>query len=125
MLSLTLLSSSFVANSNGDLMEEAYNEGILGRWKYKVQNVDPQYQEGILYIVKESGKYGVNVMVGGGGTVPADEVEVNGNEVKFVVYVEGEKVRIALKIDGNSFTGSGASSQGPFSMTGTRMPEPQ
>ncbi len=126
ILVLSLIFSSFSINGKiGNATEIATYFNVEGRWKYKVQNVDPQYQEGILYIAKESGVYSVNIIVNGGGSMPAEEVEVNNNEVKFVVYVEEDRVPIKLVVEGDSFTGTGSSSQGSFTLTGERTPDPQ
>jgi hypothetical protein len=86
--------------------------------------VDPQYQEGVMYISKEADSFAIKIMVNG-GMMPTEEVKVNDNEVSFVVYVEDDRVEIKLVVDGDSFAGSGSSSQGPFTLTGTRMSDPE
>ncbi|MGB5555132.1 MAG: hypothetical protein WBM83_10780 [Flavobacteriaceae bacterium] len=100
-------------------------EGIEGSWAYQVQNVDPQYQNGMLHITKEKGNYALNIQGSGDSLIPTQDLEVEGNEVKFVVYVEGERVAITLSFEGDSFTGNGSSSAGPFTMSGTRKRIPQ
>jgi len=98
-------------------------KNIEGSWVYDVQNVDPQYQKGIFHITKENGEYALNIQGEGDSMIPTEELKVNGNEVKFVVYVEGDRVAITLNFDGDSFTGNGSSSSGPFTMSGQRMPK--
>jgi hypothetical protein len=105
-------------------IETAAFDGVEGRWKYNVQNVDPQYQEGVMYISKEANNFAIKIMISG-GMMPTEEVKVNDKEVSFVVYVEDDRVEIKLVIEGDSFSGTGTSSQGPFTLTGTRMSDPE
>ncbi|WP_273566138.1 hypothetical protein [Maribacter halichondriae] len=100
-------------------------DDIEGSWAYDVQNVDPQYQKGLFHITKENGEYALNIQGEGDSMIPTEELEVNGDEVKFVVYVEGDRVAITLNFDGDTFTGSGSSSSGPFTMSGKRMRIPE
>jgi len=100
-------------------------EGIEGAWAYDVQNVDPQYEKGILHIAKENGKYVLNIQGAEGSMIPTEELTVDGNEVKFIVYVEGDRVSINLNFDGDTFTGEGSASGGPFTLTGKRIPDPK
>ncbi len=100
-------------------------EDIVGSWAYDVQNVDPQYAKGILHIEKEKGKYVLNIQGAEGTMIPTEELSVDGNEVKFVVYVEGDRVSVTLNFDGDSFSGDGSSSSGPFTLSGKRIPEPK
>ncbi len=97
---------------------------VEGRWKYNVQNVDPQYQEGVMYISKEADNFAIKIMISG-GMMPTEEVKVNDSEVAFVVYVEDDRVEIKLVFDGDTFAGTGTSSQGPFTLTGKRMNDPE
>ncbi len=99
-------------------------DSVEGRWKYNVQNVDPQYQEGVMYISKEADNFAIKIMVSG-GMMPTEEVKVNDNQVAFVVYVEDDRVEIKLVFDGDTFAGTGTSSQGPFTLTGKRMNDPE
>lgn len=98
---------------------------LEGAWAYDVQNVDPQYQKGVLHIAKESGKYVLNIQGAEGSMIPTEELSVDGNEVKFVVYVEGDRVAITLNFDGDTFSGEGSSSNGPFTLSGKRVPDPK
>lgn len=101
------------------------NDDLEGAWAYDVQNVDPQYQKGVLHISKENGKYALNIQGAEGSMIPTEELSVNGNEVKFVVYVEGDRVSITLNFDGDTFAGEGSSSNGPFTLSGKKIPSPK
>ncbi|MFH6602124.1 hypothetical protein ACEZ3G_01450 [Maribacter algicola] len=107
-----------------DIMDRSMAD-IVGSWAYDVQNVDPQYAKGILHIEKEKGKYVLNIQGAEGSMIPTEELTVDGSEVKFVVYVEGDRVSITLNFDGDSFSGDGSSSSGPFTLSGKRIPDPK
>ena len=100
-------------------------DDIVGSWVYDVQNVDPQYEKGILHIAKENGKYELHIQGAEDNLIPTEELSVKGNEAKFVVYVEGDRVAITLKFEGDTFTGEGSSSNGPFTLSGNRIPDPK
>ncbi len=100
------------------------NENILGYWDYSVTDVDPMYQKGVLHVLKEDGNYVVNLELPS-GAIPTQEVEVNGNELKFALYVEGERVGVTIVFEEDTLTGSGSSSSGPFTITGMRKAQPE
>ncbi|MCJ7465318.1 MAG: hypothetical protein MUO53_01320 [Maribacter sp.] len=123
-MGMTLFSVKAADTRETKTLETAVLDNVEGRWKYNVQNVDPQYQEGVMYISKELDNFAVKIMISG-GMMPTEEVKVNDNEVSFIVYVEDDRVEIKLVIDGDTFAGTGTSSQGPFTLTGTRMSDPE
>lgn len=94
-------------------------DGVLGSWDYHVPGVDPAYQNGIMHITEADGGYVVNLELPG-GTIPTEDVEVNEGEVRFALYVEGQRVEVTVVIEGDALTGSGTTDEGPFTLTGTR-----
>lgn len=124
LLFSTNVQASSEVESNRAIIE--FNEVIIGAWDYTVPGVDPMYATGILHVSKEGEKYVVQIQSGGGDTMaPTEDVEVSSNTLKFAVYVEGERVTVDLLFDGDKFSGSGSSSQGPFAMAGTRKAQPE
>lgn len=100
------------------------NDDLIGYWDYHVPGVDPMYQNGILQVAKEGADYTVNIELPN-GSIPTEDVVVNGNEVKFALYVEGGRVEVTVIFDGDTLTGSGTSDGGPFTLTGNRKPKPE
>jgi len=126
VLAITFSGQQMMANSQAIVIDVISAIGdIEGAWAYDVQNVDPQYEKGILHIGKENGKYVLNIQGAEGSMIPTEELNVKGDEVKFVVYVEGDRVSITLNFDGETFTGEGSSSNGPFTLSGKRIPNPK
>ncbi|MGI9552781.1 MAG: hypothetical protein ACR2MT_16375 [Aurantibacter sp.] len=120
-LGLLLCTVSVQANSEteNDHTIVVLSDGILGSWDYNVPGVDPAYQNGIMHVAKEGDNYVVNIELPG-GAIPTEDVEVNGNEVKFALYVEGGRVEVTVIFDEDTLTGSGTSDGGPFTLTGSR-----
>jgi len=114
------------AESEIENITSAYLVGddVVGAYEYHVPGVDPMYQNGIMHITKEEGAYAVNLHLGE-SVIPTEDVEVNGKEVKFALYVEGERVEVVVVVDGDNITGSGSSSEGPFTLSGTRKANPE
>lgn len=113
--------NSEIENS-GSIYETA--DEVLGAWDYSVPGVDPMYSSGIMHITKEVNTYVVHLQMGD-IMVPAEDVEVSGNEVKFTIYVEGSRVNVTVVVEGDTMTGSGTSEQGPFTLSGTRKANPE
>lgn len=110
-------------NENNNVLIEV-NDDLIGYWEYHVPGVDPMYQNGILHVAKQEGNITVNIELPN-GSIPTEDVEVNGNEIKFALYVEGGRVEVAVVFEGDTLTGSGSSDSGPFTLTGSRKAKPE
>ncbi|WP_047246117.1 hypothetical protein [Maribacter thermophilus] len=101
-------------------------QGPVGVWVYTVSNADPEYSNGVLYIEeKEKGMYTVSVQLKN-GTLTGQDVEVDGNTIKFGMNIEGvERVLVELKVDGNLIKGEVYTSQGPLKIEGNRKLPPK
>lgn len=97
---------------------------VIGSWDYTAEGVDPNYSKGVMHVTKEAGKHVIKIYTGD-LMMTSEEINIDGNAVNFVVYADQDRIEVALVMDGDSFTGQGTSSQGPFSLKGTRRAEPQ
>ncbi|MBQ4914276.1 hypothetical protein J8L85_07500 [Maribacter sp. MMG018] len=98
----------------------------LGVWVYSVSGADPEYSNGVLYIEeKEKETYKVFVQLKN-GTLTGQDVEVDGNTVKFGMNIEGvERVVVELEVNGNLIRGEVYTSQGPLKIEGKRKLPPK
>lgn len=125
-LTIMICAVNVQANSekeNNNVMIEL-NDDLIGYWEYHVPGVDPMYQDGVMHITKEDGNFAVNLELPN-GMIPTEDVEVNGNEIKFALYVEGGRVDVNIVFEGDTLTGSGTSDGGPFTLTGSRKAKPE
>lgn len=96
----------------------------IGYWNYSAPNAPYEYSKGVMVISKVEGAYNVVVHVNGGSII-GEDVKVNGNEIKFKVYIEGDTVSVTLTVDNDTISGNSVSSQGSLAIEGKRgeMPE--
>ncbi|SHJ21021.1 hypothetical protein SAMN04488513_10335 [Pseudozobellia thermophila] len=116
MVHPTLNSCEFPA-----LHEDAkVGEGLEGVWRYTVNNAPPEYSKGSIAIVKEEGSYGVEVHLAE-GSLKGFNVAIEGNSVSFDLTIEGTVVSVKLKADGDKLTGTSSSSEGTYTIEGSRV----
>ncbi|MBT8308386.1 MAG: hypothetical protein KJN85_15710 [Maribacter sp.] len=126
LLAIILLSVTTVRSNAGietNTMEVKTADELVGAWNYTVENVDYEYRTGVLLISKEDGKYNVQVQLSA-GNIPGEEIEVVDNNIKFSVYIEGQKISVSLKAEGDKIKGESSSYDGVYKIEGTKiMPE--
>ena len=99
---------------------DVFNGNPIGVWNYKVFGAGPEYEEGVLFIRKDSEEYVVEVHLGN-GTLIGQDVEIEGGSVKFNVNLEGmERVSVVLQVVDDTIVGKSYSSQGTYDIQGTR-----
>jgi hypothetical protein len=126
LLAIILLSATTVrsnASIETNTMEVKTADELVGAWNYTVENVDYEYRTGVLLISKDDGKYNVQVQLSA-GNIPGEEIEVVDNSIKFSVYIEGQKISVSLKAEGDKIKGESSSYDGVYKIEGTKiMPE--
>lgn len=99
--------------------------GPLGVWDYEVSGTEDAYKKGVLFVRLENGQHKVEVHLGN-GVLNGQDVEVNGNTLKFMVNIDGvERVAVVLNANEDSLVGEASSSQGTFKIKGSRKLPPQ
>lgn len=126
LLAIILLSATTVRSNTSienNTKEVKTADELVGAWNYTVENVDYEYRTGVLLISKEDGKYNVQVQLSA-GNIPGEEIEVVDNSIKFSVYIEGQKISVSLKAEGDKIKGESSSYDGVYKIEGTKiMPE--
>lgn len=102
----------------------SYEDGLVGYWDYTVPNAPYEYSKGAIVISKSEGTFSVVVQLNG-GSINGEDVKVNGNEINFKVYIEGDVVSVTLTAVDDTISGNSISSQGSMAIEGKRgaMPE--
>ena len=121
-LSILMVASPLMSNNPShdlELNNTNMADGVEGAWHYTVENVSPEYSEGILVISMENKEYKINIQLAS-GNIMAEGVEIMNNEVKFHLYIEGTKVSVSLTVDGDSISGESSSVDGVFAIKGKR-----
>ncbi|WP_149275031.1 hypothetical protein [Pareuzebyella sediminis] len=93
---------------------------VIGTWRYTVDNVPPEYRTGVLSILNENGAYVVQVQLKA-GTLKAENISVEGNKIRFKIYLEGSPVSVELMASEDKIKGSSSSSEGTYTIKGERV----
>ncbi len=99
-------------------------EELLGYWNYTVANAPYEYSKGDLLINKEQEGFTVKIIVGA-GSINAESVVVQGNEINFKVYVEGSLVSVTLKAESETISGTAVTPEGTMQIKGVKGESPQ
>lgn len=114
-----------VTNPGGALQNPLVADGPMGVWDYEVEGTEDAYRTGTLFVRKENGAPIVEVHLGNGVLIGQD-VQVQGNTLKFMLNLDGvERVSVVLNVEKDVILGEVTSSQGSFTIKGTRKLPPQ
>ena len=113
-LMLVILVASFTSAS------PAKRFSPVGTWEYSIQDVPPEYQNGIMIITKNKDGYGISMGAGEDYMLEADNVVYKKKTLKFTLYVEYETVTTSGTFDKDTFTGTVSLSEGDFDMKADR-----
>jgi len=112
-----LLSADFLNAQTG-----TEKKSPVGSWKYEAPMAPEGYTSGIINVGYADKKHSVTVTFSQDYKVTADQVRFEDNILSGTVYVEGENVKISLKLEsGNKMTGTAGYSQGQIPLTLTRI----
>lgn len=95
-------------------------EGLEGLWRYTVDNAPPEYGKGSIAIFKKEGSYDVEVQLAA-GSLKGTNVAVEGHGISFDLTIEGLVVAVKLKAEGDKLTGTSSSSEGTYTIEGSRV----
>jgi len=96
---------------------------LVGYWNYSVPNAPYEYSKGDLLINKEKDSFTVKIILPA-GSMNAENVVVQGNEITFEVYVEGALVTVALEAQGDTISGFAETPEGTLQIKGTKGVSP-
>lgn len=113
------LSGNKVYHADFHIVGEA---DFLGNWVYTVEDVSPEYRNGVLHITKRDGTLTVEVALDA-GRLRGENVKIVDDAINFTVNVEGQVVTLKLTVKGDKISGTGSSSDGTFKLTGTKRAE--
>lgn len=117
-LLLFVVSLATIAYSQND------NSQVIGKWKYTV-DTGSELWTGTFNFADKEGKLAGDLTTSEGTTLPFAKIELKEeNKLNLEVKTEYDVITISLKLEGNKFSGTGASSQGEAPITGEKITEP-
>jgi hypothetical protein len=119
---LSLLIISILAVITVSAQNSSKKNSPVGSWKFEAQYAPEGYTSGTMIVGLAEQKYSASMSFTGNEVkLTGDMVKFENDNLIFSVYVEGENVKVALKIDGeNKMSGKASYSQGEVPLTLTK-----
>lgn len=91
----------------------------VGSWKFDAPYAPEGYTSGTIVLGLTDQKYNASIsFTGSEYKIPGENVKVEGDTVNFSVYLEGQEIKINLKMtDENNMTGKSVYSEGEIPLT--------
>lgn len=109
----------FLAMIVGNVFAAPNAKDVVGTWNYDAPYAPYEYSKGKLIFTESGDKVEGKIKIGS-YEIDMRNVKVEGEEVSFGAYVEGEYVSIKMKIDKKKFTGTASYSEGSIEVTGEK-----
>ena len=109
----------FLAMIVGSVFAAPNVKDVVGTWNYDAPYAPYEYSKGKLVFTENGEKVEGKIKIGS-YEIDMRNVKVEGNDISFGAYVEGEYVSIKMKIDKKKFTGTASYSEGSIEVTGEK-----
>ena len=109
----------FLAMIVGSVFAAPNGKDVVGTWNYDAPYAPYEYSKGKLVFTENGDKVEGKIKIGS-YEIDMRNVKVEGNDISFGAYVEGEYVSIKMKIDKKKFTGTASYSEGSIEVTGEK-----
>ena len=110
LLMVMFVGSTFAAVKTKDL---------VGSWNYEAPSAPYEYSSGKLIFSEDGEKLNGKIVIGQ-YEIEMRNVKIEGDEVKFGAYIEGEYISLTMTPKNNSFTGTANYSEGSLEVTGKK-----
>ena len=94
-------------------------KGVEGTWAYSAPDAPYEYAKGDIIIKKEDGKYNATIKFQY-DSLETKDVKVDKNTVVIKFDIDGNPIKVTLKIKGDVLTGVSESSEGSLQLTAKR-----
>jgi hypothetical protein len=96
-----------------------------GTWKFDAPTASYGYTSGNIVVTLKEQKYNCLISFTGNDLkLPCENVKLDGENFSFSAYVDGQEVKVLLKMENNSkMSGNAESQEGGVPLTLTREPE--
>ena len=109
----------FLAMIVGSVFAGTTSKELVGTWNYEAPYAPYEYSKGKLIFTENGEKVEGKIKIGE-YAIDMRNVKIEGEEVSFGAYVEGEYVSIKFKIEKTKFTGTASYSEGSIEVTGEK-----
>ncbi len=98
---------------------EAKAKDVVGTWNYEAVSAPYEYSKGKLIFLENGDKVEGKIKIGN-YEIEMKNVKVEGQDVTFGSYVEGEYISIKIKISEKTFSGTASYSEGTIEVKGEK-----
>lgn len=109
----------FVALFAGNAFASGAANEVVGTWNYEAPYAPYEYSTGKLIFTESGDKVEGKIKIGE-YEIEMRNVKVDGDNVSFGAYVEGEYVSIKIAVKKAAFTGTASYSEGSMEVTGEK-----
>ncbi len=94
---------------------------IIGKWKYSV-STDGGVMNGVFNFTEKDGKLAGQVETDDGYIIPFSKIELKEENTLYLeLQTDSDLIKISVKVEGNTFKGTGTSYQGEAPITGEKQ----
>lgn len=109
----------FLALVVGNAFAASKAKDVVGTWNYEAPYAPYEYSTGKLVFSENGDKLEGKIKIGE-YEIEMRSLELDGENITFGAYVEGEYVKLKITIKKNKFTGTAAYSEGSLEVTGEK-----
>ena len=103
----------------GNAFASGNAKDLVGTWNYEAPYAPYEYSTGKLIFAEAGDKVEGKIKIGE-YEIDMRNVEVDGDNVKFGAYIEGEYVALKITLKKGTFTGTASYSEGSMEVTGEK-----
>ncbi len=119
MRNLGIVLGMLVVMLAGNAIAGTNSKEVVGTWNYEAPSAPYEYSKGQLIFTEVDSKLDGKIKIGN-YEMPMRNVKLEGNNLEFGTYMEGEYISIKLKVDKKAFTGTASYSEGTVELKGTK-----
>ncbi len=109
----------FLAMFVGNVFATTNAKDVVGTWNYEAPYAPYEYSKGKLVFTENGDKVEGKIKIGS-YEIEMRNVKVEGENISFGAYVEGEYVSIKIALDKKKFKGTASYSEGTIDVTGEK-----
>lgn len=114
----------FILGITSQLFSQNNINQVVGKWKYSV-DTGSEYLTGEINFTKEADKLSGKAVSAEGTTIPFSKVELKEDNLLYIeIQTDSDVLKVNLKLNNESFSGTVSTYQGEAPITGKKITEP-
>lgn len=111
----------FVLGIASQVFAQSDSKQLIGNWKYSVVT-DQGEMTGVFKFMENEGKLAGEIITAEGYILPFTKIELKDQNIVYLeIQTDTDVIKVNIKVDGNTFKGTGTSYQGEAPITGVKQ----